>query len=222
MNKYYQVELKKAFYSKRFLIAIIFSFICLCFGGIEYLSGYIDSTNLGSFYLFAESYSYGFYSIFIYLSPIICSIPFALSYLDEMESKTLDLIVEKIGFKKYIKTKLLVNMLCGGITLSLSLIIYYIFLLLLKGIAPGDMSYYELNQNLGSFIGNNQFLYVIIEIIFSFICGATFSNLTFCISFILKFSILYLKVRIPMEIKFNTQAYTILGKIPISILREKL
>lgn len=186
MNNYYQVEFKKAFYSRRFLIAIIFSFICLCVGGIEYLSGYIDSSNLGSFYLFTESYSSGFYSIYIYLSPIICSIPFALSYLDEKESKTLNLIVEKIGFNKYIKTKLLVNMLCGGVTLSLSLIIYYLFLLLVKGISPDDIAYYELNQSLGSFIGNNQFLYVIIEIIFSFICGATFSNLTFCVSFILK------------------------------------
>lgn len=186
MNNYYQMELKKAFYSRRFLTAIIFSFICLCVGSIEYLSGYINSNNTGSFYLFTESYSSGFYSIFIYLLPIICSIPFALSYLDEMESRSLDVIVKKIGLKKYIKTKLLVNMLCGGITISLSLIIYYLFLILIKGISPGDMSYYELNQSLGSFIGNNQFLYILIEIIFSFICGATFSNITFCISFLLK------------------------------------
>lgn len=186
MNKYYQIELKKAFYSKRFLITIIFSFICLCVGSIEYLSGYINSSNLGAFYLFTESYSSGFYSIFIYLSPIICSMPFALSYLDEIESKTFDTIIEKFGFKRYIKTKLVVNFLCGGITLSLSLIIYYLFLVLLKGISPSDMTYYELNQNLGSFVGNNQILYILIEIIFSFICGATFSNLTFCISFLLK------------------------------------
>lgn len=51
MNNYYQSELKKAFYSKKFLLSTILTFICLCIGGIEYLSGYIDSSSIGSFYL---------------------------------------------------------------------------------------------------------------------------------------------------------------------------
>lgn len=184
MNNYYQSEFKKAFYSRKLLISITFSFICLCIGGIEYLSGYITSTT-GSFYLFTESYSSGFYSMLIYLSPIICSIPFALSYLDEKKSNTFEIIVEEIGLKKYIKRKLLVNMICGGLTLSVSLVLYYIFLILIRGISPNDMTYYELNQHLGSIISNSQLSYIIIEVLFSFIFGATFSNFTFCMSFIL-------------------------------------
>ncbi|MEF9992476.1 MAG: hypothetical protein RR835_08630 [Peptostreptococcaceae bacterium] len=186
MNNYYQTELRKSFYSKQFLLATIFSFICLCIGGIEYLSGYLDSSTVGSFYLFMDSYSSGFYSVLIFLSPIICSIPFALSYLDEKESNKFEIIIKEVGLKKYIKSKLIANMLSGGMALSISLILYYLFLITIKGIIPSDINYYDLNQNLGAFIANNQFAYILVEIIFAFIFGATFANLTFCMSFIVK------------------------------------
>lgn len=186
MNKYYKLELKKSIGSKKYVLAFFMSFICLIIGISEYIFGYEDLKSVGSLYLFTESYSSGFYSILIFLSTIISSIPFALSYLEDKESYKFDELVSRVGKRKYFYTKLSVNALSGGLVLSSSLILYYIILLLIKGINVNDLNLLVFNHSLSDSIINNQILYVSIEIIFSFIFGATFANLTLCLSTILK------------------------------------
>ncbi|MEG0856437.1 MAG: hypothetical protein RSG52_08155 [Terrisporobacter sp.] len=186
MNNYCKLELKKSIYCKKFIITFVISLTCLVFGIIEYIFIYKDFKNTGSLYLFTESYSSGFYSILIFLSPIISSMPFALSYLKDQEMNNFNELIDTIGKKKYFHSKFLVNALLGGLVLSSSLAFYYIILVFTKGINLNDIELLVFNKHLNESIINNQILYVSIEIIFSFIFGATFANFTMCLSTVLK------------------------------------
>lgn len=186
MDNYCKVELKNIIYSKKYRIAFIMSTICLLIGLLEYLFNCEELNHIGSLYLFAESYSSGFYSILIFLAPIISLMPSALSYLDDKDTCDFCELINSVGKRKYFHTRFLVNALSGGLVLASSVTFYYIILMLIKGINLNDIYLLVFNNSINELIINSQILYVLIEIIFSFAFGVTFANVTICLSTILK------------------------------------
>lgn len=175
------IEFKKAFCSIKFIFTLFIGFICLCVGGVDDIAGNF-TVPIGSLYLFAQSYSSGFYSIFLFLAPLICSIPYALSYIEDYENGEYKRNIDTIGNLKYFVIKFCVNGIVGGLSLALIIIFYYICILMIKGVNPNDIMNFDFNNSLTTLINKNQHLYILVESIFSFIFGFTFANITLSIS----------------------------------------
>ena len=192
--------LKDILFSKKFIAAILLSIVWLFIGIIEYMVNW-DFKDIGVSYLFNASYSFGFFSILIFIAPIICSMPYSLSYFENDKNNN------DISKNKKFIMKLFINFILGGLVLSISIIIYIIILILLVGINGNDINLININYVLRE----NQYLYLLNEIFFSFIFGATFANITMCIYTILKNK--YLSIL--TSVFFNIFTVAVLDKISI-------
>ena len=167
------------------VFTLFIGFVSLCIGALDDIVGNFP-TPIGSLYLFAQSHSFGFYSIFLFLAPLICSIPYALSYIDDYENEIQQKNVYTTNKKKYFLIKFCVNSLIGGLSLALIVILYYIFILIIKGINPNDIMKLDFIPTLEKLISNNQYIYVLIESICAFAFGCTFANITLTVSILTK------------------------------------
>ncbi len=200
MFNYLKNNLKEILFSKKFIDAILLSIICLFIGIIEYIVNW-DFEDIGVSYLFNASYSFGFFSILIFIAPIISAMPYSLSYFEHDKNN------DDISKNKKFIMKLFTNFIVGGLVLSISIIIYIIIIILLFGINRNDINLININYVLKE----NQYLYLLNEIIFSFIFGATFANITMCLYIILKNK--YLSIL--TSVFFNIFTVAVLDKISI-------
>ena len=184
MKSIFKIELKRSFINLRFLLAIIIG-IYLCYYGLtdyyifnpEDLPPNVINAYRGWF----TALGHGSRSFFLYAVPIICTLPFSYSYIEDKNSGYLRNILCRIEYKKYFKAKLLTNGIMGGLALLIPVVFIFIVSSIKYPVAifviPGTTDvtgFYPV----GIFAGNyaiNPFGYIIYNFINVFIVGFIYS-----------------------------------------------
>jgi hypothetical protein len=129
MCKLLKIEFKRAILNYRFLLSLIIG-TSICYYG---LTGYFSSNNAGLPINYINAYQAWFTaldqgnkSFFILVAPIICILPFTDSYFEDMQSGYLISIINRTSYEKYIKVKIIVNAIIGGVCCSLPTVITFI------------------------------------------------------------------------------------------------
>lgn len=129
MKSIFIMELKRSIINLRLLLVLIIG-ISLCYYGLtDYFSfnpkdfpknvvnayrGWFTALGLGS------------RSFFLYAVPILSTLPFSYSYIEDKNSGYLRSILYRIEYKKYFKSKILVNSIVAGFALLIPVIIIFI------------------------------------------------------------------------------------------------
>ena len=174
MLMFFKSELKRAILSKNMAFAI---FICIVsfFLNFDFIYSLLTYSVRGVTYFYNLSVYGGIISL---LFIIIATIPFATSYLDDYSS-----VKDKIGGFKYVITKFVVNFIAGGLVIFIPFVLFFLFLLVLKGVSLRDLDYAtEVNISLRHIFEHSQVQYMLLNIILSSIAGATFSTVALAVS----------------------------------------
>ncbi|GAB6169500.1 hypothetical protein JCM1393_19600 [Clostridium carnis] len=170
MSSYFKMEFKRALLGKSTLIGITIVFCCLLTAYFSMNEIYLDGINTFITILF-----YTDMSILIYIAPILAVIPFVNSYILDKESGMIQYIYIKMDIKQYLKTKIIVNGLMGGLVFLIPEIIALIHLLIVRGIDD-----FIIPTNLGTFSDiyiKYKLLYVIVIILTHFLYGIAIATL---------------------------------------------
>lgn len=180
---YLKNEFRKAALSRKTFFAFFMSVSCLAIGAYEPMMYGNQMYDFAETFILAQTS--GVSSLIAILFPLICCIPYATSYIEEMESGHIYYTYTKLSKKKYIISKLLVNGVIGGSVIAIPC-------LLLLGISLGVKGT-SLTAESGSMVvyGRDLYLqtpiaYVLLLILNSFICGFIFANLALGFSAFLK------------------------------------
>ncbi len=180
---YIKEELKRAFFSKTTAISFLLTFICIFIGSAEYIFKNYPGTN--AIYLFMYAYSQGTSAVLSFAFPMLVSLPYAASLVEDFNSGFNHYIFIKMKSVRYLVIRLLVNALAGGLVLFLSLLISFFLFAVTKNF---DLSSTDLlNINLyNSIYQESPVIYIFILIANSFVCGVVFSTLGLGLSTIFK------------------------------------
>lgn len=138
MNKYIGEELRRAFLSKKTIGACLIALLLVFIGMFQYIR-WIPSGDVSILYVFLSGYNSGTASFLAVLFPLIVSIPFATSYIEDCKSGFNKYIYLRINKNRYLFIRLLINGLVGGFVLCIAPIISMIFLLVIKLITNATM-----------------------------------------------------------------------------------
>lgn len=195
MSNYFKSEFRRAFLSKNTLIALAVIFFMFIIGFISEMDilgmgNNIETDGLDMFIsvLFSSRYSWLFM-----IAPIIASIPFATSFIEDRESETLKVICTKMKVKDYFKIKAKINGIIGGLVFVIPEIIMLIFFVLIYGISSDKMLNFLPEYQ--PIYHMSKILYIGLIIFFHFIYGIVLSTLSLGISTITKNK--YLTLLIP-------------------------
>ncbi|MBU5355188.1 hypothetical protein ACN9MH_00895 [Paenibacillus silvae] len=183
---YFKTELKRAIYSKNTLISAALIYICIFIGTIEYLFQFTTMTN--ATYLFLMGHSTGTISIISLLFPILVSIPFASSYVSDVQSGFIQYIQTRLEKWKYITVRLLINGLVSGGIISTCLLVSFFFFMLIRGfdVSPSPYINVSSKNELYDLYHNWTTGYILLYILQSFISGVVFSTLGLGLSTFIK------------------------------------
>lgn len=182
-------EFRRAFVNKYFLLAILLAILTLIFGIIDYMSGpnpreipgaspFLNNTF--DAFLWAQG------SLFALVAPIIAVLAFGDSYVVDRLKGYQNFILLRTTYRKYLTVKFIANLLAGGMSLALPLLILYGFtnIAFLRGFPPetnARIPYYMLPGPLGSIYAKSPDLYIFFLIFLAFIFGIAYS--TFALAF---------------------------------------
>ncbi len=191
-------EFRRAFFSWLFLLAIAITIILFAIGIISYggpVDPYADNSNPFSRNAFdAFIYGMGLAGPLPLFAPLITVLPFAASFITDRSSGYISFILSRTSFRKYITSKFFANLLAGGISISLPLLLGYgvINIFYLRGLtpvpAPGEP---WINPSLAWAQGRGPFgylyrtkpdLYIFSLIGIAFLWGATYATLGMALS----------------------------------------
>ena len=141
------------------------------------------STN-NAFNLLIQGYSGGTASILAMLFPILVSIPYTSSYIIDMKSGYLKYILTRTKITNYIIIRIIINGLVGGFVLFISLSIAFIMFVLLKGTNSSEI--YSQTIIFKDVLNTNPYLYVLLILLNSFVCGFVFATFGLGFSTLLK------------------------------------
>ncbi|QAA32901.1 hypothetical protein [Clostridium manihotivorum] len=192
MKFYFKQEMRRALYSKNMIIAIVLSCICM-FSGILLGNFYVEKKD--AVYYFMLAHSLGRTSLLSLLGPVIVSLPFAASFLEDKDSGFLKLILLKISRKKYLLTRIISNAIAGALSITVPLIIVFIFYSLIYGVKTGGMAAGKYAGDLDWLSVNKPVLFVIVILVLSFIFGIVISTLGLGLSTVIKSK--YLTIILP-------------------------
>ncbi|MCI4252652.1 hypothetical protein MRP26_27460 [Bacillus sp. CCB-MMP212] len=180
---YLKEELKRAFLSKSTLLSFILAILCIFAGCWQYLY-FIDPDNNFLNALLA-AHSSGTMSIISLVFPIIVSLPFAASYVIDLQSGVAHYIHIRIGRVKYCFIRLFVNGIVSGAVLSVSFLILFFTLLIVYGPNVNGVFSHE-TVIFKEIHDKSPIVYTAILILNTFICGIVFSTLGLGISTFIK------------------------------------
>ncbi|MGL4761979.1 MAG: hypothetical protein ACRCWG_11075 [Sarcina sp.] len=168
-KKYFFNELKRAIKSKNMLIAVSIGILLI---GIGFVS---EGPNLmrGGAIAFQCSVLDGRYSRFFLFLPLITSIPFSFSFLQEYESGMFKNITNKIKVKEYIFIKILVVSISSFLVAIIPLAIIFIICHLFFGIQ--NTGYSSINFTIEEVYTKSVLLYGIIQSLFIAFFGIVIS-----------------------------------------------
>lgn len=184
MSSYFKNELKRAIFSKLSIATFLITLSILLIG--IYGATFFEFSNCEKFYdsadIFLITRNSGSYSFLGVIAPLLAVLPFSNSYLQEKDSGFLKFIYTRIGRKKYIRTRILVNAITSGLIITSALLIILITICLFFGINSNSDSLF---QPMGSYIflyTKNKWLYIIFIFILSFLFNAIFATLSLGLS----------------------------------------
>ncbi|MCW6086515.1 hypothetical protein LAV38_12470, partial [Clostridium sporogenes] len=129
MKSIFILELKRAIINLRFVLAIVIG-IYLCYYGLtDYYQFAVHDFHdnvVNAYKAWFTALGFGDRSFFIYAVPIICTLPFSYSYIEDKNSGYLRNILYRVEYKKYFRSKLLVNSIVGGLTLFIPVVFIFI------------------------------------------------------------------------------------------------
>jgi hypothetical protein len=196
-------QLKRAIFSKRFLIIIFIGILIHILGGYntihEYLFYNYNASDIQTPKLQAISraivkkglnmYSVWFGSLILYtpLMPILAALPFSFSYLEDVKNGMIKYIDVRVNHKKYLATKVLINGLAGGMAVALPTIILTIVVSIFF---TGDINDFYGKGIYGGVFSNlltyNFYLYAMVHILIEFIFGFAYSSIALAASSLVK------------------------------------
>ncbi|EPY2275082.1 hypothetical protein ACXAUS_004012 [Clostridium sporogenes] len=184
MKSIFILELKRAIINLRFVLAIVIG-IYLCYYGLtDYYQFAVHDFHdnvVNAYKAWFTALGFGDRSFFIYAVPIICTLPFSYSYIEDKNSGYLRSILYRVEYKKYFRSKLLVNSIVGGLTLFIPVVFIFIVcaikysvgLHIIPGTSELEGFYPE-----GIFASNyaaQPFIYIVYSCINVFIAGFVYS-----------------------------------------------
>jgi hypothetical protein len=198
VSKMLKEEFRRAFLSWKFLLAVVIAFISAVFGLLEYgppVSPFSDPAEYPFVNNAFDGFIYGaYYWILPALAPLIAVLPFGDSFITDRSSGYVTFILSRTSFRNYIASKYFANLLAGGISMSILLLIMYgiINIFYPRGLPPVPapdkpwvnirISYVSLPGPLGYLYRTKTDLYVFFLIGLSFIFGATYATLGLALS----------------------------------------
>lgn len=188
MYLYVKQECKRAFISYRMLIATIASI------GVVFLSifGYflsLDSPAMSLTYIFFSSYSYGTTTFLPLLFPLICSLPFTTSLIEDRKSGIHNYFLYRFSPIRYITIKLCINGLAGAIAVIIGPVVLMLTLISIRLIngtqwfladSISSIDYFHTLQI------ESPYSMMLLVIVFIFIASLLFSTIGLAISTIIK------------------------------------
>lgn len=128
-------EMKRGIYRKSFIISVIIGIVICGINAIEWraseniLSDYFKEYVFNAYDYF-QTFGLGELSnLFIMIIPIISSLAYSDSYLEDLNSGMLNFIYSRKNKKKYLISKYISNFILGGLVVAIPLIVNYIILI---------------------------------------------------------------------------------------------
>lgn len=215
MKSYIKQEFRRAFLSKRTILMYLFS-IGLFFVGMYQYIQWLPSQSVSIIYTFLSGYNSGTLSYLALLFPLISSIPYATSYIEDCSSGFNKYIYTRMNKSKYLGIRIGMNALVGGFTLAIGPILAMLFLSVIKLFTNATMLKTEEQIETVEYFYSQGIhsplimMFIIIAIIF--VCGAVIATFTLGLSTILKnkyytvlSSFIILLVSATLLIQFNVK-----------------
>jgi ABC-type transport system involved in multi-copper enzyme maturation permease subunit len=126
-------EFRRAFFSWAFLLAIVITSVCFAIGLKEYgppVSPFIRPEEQ-YLYPFAQNafdaflFAMGLMGPLVFFAPLIAALPFAASFITDRSSGYITFILSRTSFRRYRTSKYIANLLAGGVSTSLPLLVGY-------------------------------------------------------------------------------------------------
>lgn len=189
MKSYIKQDVRRAFLSKRTMLMYLFS-IGLFFGGMFQYIQWLPSQSVSIMYTFLAGYNSGTLSYLAMLFPLIASIPYATSYIEDCTSGFNKYIYTRMNKVKYLHIRVIINALVGGVALSIGPILAMLFLLAMKLFTNASMLKVEEQMETITYFYSqgieSPILMMLIIIAIIFVCGATIATFTLGLSTILQ------------------------------------
>ncbi|WP_160673983.1 hypothetical protein [Clostridium sp. C8-1-8] len=183
MKYYFKEEMKRIFLSKNMLVAVIMAFLCM-FTSILLGNFYVEKKD--AVYYFMLAHSLGSASLLPLLAPVIVSLPFVASFLEDKESGFFKYLLLRISHKKYVVIRLISNALAGALALTIPLSTIFVFYALFYGVKTNGMAVGKYAGDLSWLSVNRPLLFVFSIIALTFIYGMVISTLGLGLSVIIK------------------------------------
>jgi len=126
-------EFRRAFFSWAFVLALVITSVCFAIGLKEY------GPPVSPFIRPEEQYLYpftqnafdaflcamGLMGPLVFFAPLIAALPFAASFITDRSSGYITFILSRTSFRRYRTSKYVANLLAGGVSTSLPLLVGY-------------------------------------------------------------------------------------------------
>lgn len=136
MDRRVLTEVRRALSGRAFKLSVFFILVILCALSFEEIAGYINDFFEKNKTL-ANGYHNSYFlnkitsSEIMLVMPIICSLPAATAFIDDMNGKYIRFYLQRSGKSSYIGGKAAASIISGGLVMFLSVVLYYIILILL-------------------------------------------------------------------------------------------
>jgi hypothetical protein len=195
-------EFRRAFFSWAFVLALVITSVCFAIGLRDYgppVSPFIRAEE-EYLYPFTQNafdaflWAMGLGGPFAILAPLIAVLPFAASFITDRSSGYVTFILSRTSFRRYRTSKYVANLLAGGVSTSLPLLVGYgiINIFYRRGLppipAPGEawvnvrLPWVNANGTFGYLYRTKPDLYIFFLIGLAFLWGATWATAGLAVS----------------------------------------
>ena len=197
------LDLKRVFFSWQFYLAI--SIIVL--GSIITYNRNLLVRNLDQFH------NVGTLNTFIYsnivannivnlLAPVIAGLVFSTTIIDDMKTGMYGMLASRTGPVKYIRSKIISSVICGGGVFLISYLLIFILIVIIDPTASVRTEFYR-NGLFGLIYDRSMLLYCFAYIGYTFIFGAVFSLVCLGVAMITKNK--YMAVGLPFFLYYISE-----------------
>lgn len=186
----FREELHRAFINRTFVLALVIAALALVVGLIDYVAGPDPGQILGASPFLNNAFDaflWGEGNLFVLIAPVIAVLAFGDSFVVDRAKGYLKYILLRSSYWKYLTAKFLANLLAGGTSLALPLLLLYGYtnLAFPRGFPPvinARIPYNTLPGPLGYLYGQSPDVYILFLIGLAFIFGAAYSSLALALS----------------------------------------
>lgn len=196
-------EVKRAIKSKKFLVIILMGLAIHLLSGFKEIKPYIffnynapdlntpeaQATARAMVTKALNKYDVWFSTMYFYIfaMPILSAFPFSLSHLEDKEFGMIKCIDARVNHKKYLKTKVLVNGIAGGLAVALPTVISSIIVSIFFKGSINDFSGKGIDGGIfAQLVIDNFPLYIMVHIFINFMFGFAYAQIALAVSSFIK------------------------------------